>query len=362
MSLNRLKDVFDGLGGEAADPAISMPAALPLELSGETVRPRLCIFPGPAGSEYALRADFTLPLAQVEAGRRRTGDTAARTYVYDGPVFRLPSRQGEAIEFRQVGLEQYGGEAPEDANRRTLSVLLEGVAAAGLSGLTLRIGDLTLVPSVIDALGLSPEASNALKRAFRQPGGMSALLMSVGDPSHRLAKRLSALPESDARALIEETMAVAGITAIGTRGIDEVVERLVSQGAGTLSTQIPEEARAVLSELAEIRVPAAEAAETLNAFLARSNLVLNGDLVDRIATRHAIIPDDVSAEFTPIFGRQFTYYDGFVFDIFKDDACLGGGGRYDSLLSHLTEGDVTAPAIGGALRIDRIEAQIGGMS
>ena len=63
-------EVFEKLGGEFVDPPMVMPAAQPLELSGEAVRARLCVFTGTGGEECALRPDLTLPLAiaQADAG------------------------------------------------------------------------------------------------------------------------------------------------------------------------------------------------------------------------------------------------------------------------------------------------------
>lgn len=359
MSLRDLIAVFDALDAEQVSPDISMPAALPLELSGESVRPRLCIFPGPAGAEYALRADFTLPVAQVEAERRQAGAFETRTYAYDGPVFRLPSRPGEAVEFRQLGFEQYGQTDRQAADKRALDTLIGAVQAARMDGLTVRTGDLALMPALIDALGLVPEVANALKRAFRQPGGMTALLSRNEDTAGRLAERLAALPESEARSLIEETMAVAGISSIGTRGMDEVVERLIMQGRGAVASRMSNAEKKLLQDFAAINVPAVAAADKLSQFLAGNGLELGANLLEQIAARQSNIPADLAATFTPIYGRQFTYYDGFVFDIFKSESCLGGGGRYDSLLSHLTDGQSDAAAVGGALRMDRVMTAIG---
>ena len=45
------QDIFARLGGEVCDPPIVMPANQPLELSGEAVRARLCVFVGENGEE-----------------------------------------------------------------------------------------------------------------------------------------------------------------------------------------------------------------------------------------------------------------------------------------------------------------------
>ena len=53
-------------GGELVDPPVTIEAAVPLELSGEVVRNRICTFVDADGKEWALRPELTLPVAQAE--------------------------------------------------------------------------------------------------------------------------------------------------------------------------------------------------------------------------------------------------------------------------------------------------------
>ena len=82
-----------GIGGDFVDPPVLIEAKVPLELSGEAVRSRICTFVDQNGREWALRPDLTLVVAQSEVDARssdKTGETIRR---YSGPVFRLPRRQ-----------------------------------------------------------------------------------------------------------------------------------------------------------------------------------------------------------------------------------------------------------------------------
>ena len=71
-------DIFARLGGELTDPPITLPASQPLELSGEAVRARLCVFMNESGQEYALRPDLTLPVAIAQAADGLSGETVKR--------------------------------------------------------------------------------------------------------------------------------------------------------------------------------------------------------------------------------------------------------------------------------------------
>ena len=62
--------VFEAAGGTPIDPDYVLPADIPLELSGEAVRARLCVFTDNRGAEMAMRPDLTLPVAQREGNGR----------------------------------------------------------------------------------------------------------------------------------------------------------------------------------------------------------------------------------------------------------------------------------------------------
>jgi ATP phosphoribosyltransferase regulatory subunit len=65
-----------------------------------------------------------------------------------------------------------------------------------------------------------------------------------------------------------------------------------------------------------------------------------------------------TAQFRAGFGRRFTYYDGFVFEVLADGLAetqpVAAGGRYDGLISGLSSGRVSSTGIGGVVRPDRM--------
>jgi ATP phosphoribosyltransferase regulatory subunit len=107
--------VFEAAGGTPIDPDYVLPADIPLELSGEAVRTRLCLFTDHRGAEMVMRPDLTLPVAQREAARREAGETGARTYTYAARAFRQPVAPDDQLEFTQVGLERFGYDVTDKA-------------------------------------------------------------------------------------------------------------------------------------------------------------------------------------------------------------------------------------------------------
>jgi len=205
----------------------------------------------------------------------------------------------------------------------------------------------------------------ALKRAFREDGGIKALFSTERVERTSVARRLRETSAAEARATVKEMMDLSGVELIGTRTLDEIVTRLVEQAKDGDIADVPEEAQAILLALTELDVPALEAAAALTQLMGQAQLSSVGHqiehLAERITAMTAIAPGVLDhARFSTSFGRRFTYYDGFVFEIGPPadpyQRAFGAGGRYDRLLDRLSDGQVKATAIGAVIRPDRIAA------
>lgn len=354
--------MFAGLGGDLADPPFLMPAGLPLELSGEAVRARLCMFTDAAGADHALRPDLTLPVAREEVAARRAGLSGERILRYRAPAFRLPSSAGQPMEFTQIGFERFGAASTPDADMAALEAVIGAVDAAGTPLERVWLGDLAVFPAFVDALGLDEAMGEALKRAFRQQGGVTALLKrgASGVPAP-LAGRLAGASPAESEAMVGETLRLAGLQPLGARSLSEIAERLVEKANATAG--LAEEPRAILTAVLAVEDAPGPAADALAAIAAEAGLATAEPAIERLAARHASIGEQVPqvapmARFGTPFGRRFNYYDGFVFELFAagapSNAPCGAGGRYDGLLARLSGGEVTATAIGGVVRPDRL--------
>lgn len=356
--------VFANLGGEPCDPPMVMPAALPLELSGEAVRSRLCVFSDHEGAEQAMRPDLTLPVAAQEADRRKAGAQGERIVRYAARAWRLPSDRGAPIEFTQVGFERFGAEPSPQSDAEVFKSVSEAAMAAGATAGRAWFGDLSIFPAFVDALSLPESMAGAIKRAFRQAGGVRALLdgSSVVTPS-ALAARLKDASWDDAEAIVRDVLDVSGAPMIGARTMPEIVERLLAKAADAAAGGVPEAARDTLDAVLSVEAPPAEAVAMLKSIAREAGTQAATPAIERLSDRMAAIeasaPGFLSgACFGTPFGRRFNYYDGFVFELFAPDAPetrpFGAGGRYDSLLSRLSAGAVDASAVGGVIRADRI--------
>ncbi|HVY89996.1 MAG TPA: ATP phosphoribosyltransferase regulatory subunit, partial [Hyphomonadaceae bacterium] len=141
-------------GGTRVDPPTLMPAETILELSGEVVRGRLCIFTDAAGRELCLRPDLTTPIAD----RVASGDMAVDRYYASGPVYRLPPRGSrESVEHTQVGFEWFGASGSVEEDAEAVAVALEAAQAGGVKAAEVRFGDVAIYRAVINALPLTEQ-------------------------------------------------------------------------------------------------------------------------------------------------------------------------------------------------------------
>ncbi len=356
-------EIFARLGGELTDPPIIMPANQPLELSGEAVRARLCVFVGENGEECALRPDLTLPVALAQASAGMSGETVKR---YAARAFRLPVVPGDVMEFTQVGFERYGAPSTADVDAESFALVCEAAASTGVRDSETRMGDLSIFPAFVDALELAPGLAEGLKRAFRQAGGVSALLASKpGKPVHGLAARLKGASPAEAKAIVSDIFALSGIQPQGHRTLDEIVEGLLAQAADAEHGGAPDLARQTLEAVMAVDCPPEQAADALLAIARQAGVSGVEPVLERLDQRatsmKSMAPDFMkAARFGTPFGRRFNYYDGFLFELFHVGQSsgrrpFGSGGRYDTLLSRLSNGAVDATAIGGVVRPDRLK-------
>ncbi|MCA8903157.1 MAG: ATP phosphoribosyltransferase regulatory subunit [Hyphomonas sp.] len=356
--------VFEAFGSRPVDPAYILRSDIPLELSGEAVRARLCVFTDNRGNEMVMRPDLTLPVAGMEAERLTSGGTGAMAYCYSAEAFRLPAAPDDPMEFTQAGFERFGLHSTPYEDAEAFALVHEALAACDVSPVSIATGDLAVFPAFIDALGLPRVTADLLKRAFRQEGGVRALVEATPQPiADDLVPVLEARTREEAETAFRATLAARGAPLIGTRSVTEIISGLRARAAADAAGGVPDTVRDVIGALAAVDCTASEAADKLDAIAVRYHLSKANAAIDRVARRMELIRDmlpDLKAicQFRSGFGRRFTYYDGFLFETLganlTDRQPIASGGRYDGLVAGLSNGRADASAIGGVIRPDRV--------
>jgi len=289
-----LRGVFEACGyGEIYTPALEYE---PVQARGGLgATPAYKLF-DEHGNVLVLRSDMTLPIARVVATRFAGAEPPLR-FSYLAYAYRsVRPKRGEAREMLQAGIELVGAPGAE-GTAEALRVLCAALDATGLEGYRIGLGDASLFPSLLAAVGVDSTGAQAILHELSTRN-------FVG-----LRETLELLDIADAEA--ELLLSVAQM-----RGGPDVLERADGHVA---------EALAGMREV------------------------------------HARLPADAARRLIFDLGltQKLGYYTGAVFEVYDSalGSPIGGGGRYDDLLGRFGR---SLPAVGWALNVERLHLAAAG--
>ncbi|HVU19087.1 MAG TPA: ATP phosphoribosyltransferase regulatory subunit [Rhizomicrobium sp.] len=356
--------VFANGGYTRHEPAVLQPADIFLDRSGEEIRRRTFELTDPSGRELCLRPDLTIPTCRWQV---ESGNPYPARLCYHGLAFRhQPSEPHRPTQFYQAGAELLGLESNAEGDAEVMRLCVDAVRASGLDAFTLKIGDLGLFSSLIDALDVPSQWRGRLKRHFWRKGYFEALLhrltMGAASDSQRLLAHLGGLEPKEARVAVEGLLDMVGEAPLGARTREEIVDRLIERAADAAALRLDPKVAHVITAMLEISGPAPDALADIRALVKSAGVELEAPLSameNRLSALQALRIDPTQVTFTAHFGRNMEYYTGFVFELWSRDAegpvQVAGGGRYDGLLEALGAGR-SIPAIGCAIRTERVLA------
>ena len=253
-----------------------------------------------SGKVLILRPDLTTPIARLVGSRLRAGETPHRVFSISDIFRRNSPQRGQENEFRQAGAELLGSSLPQ-ADAEVVAVACRALERAGLEDFRVGLGQVSFFKALLDSV--TGEA------------GLKARLTTdlVGKDlvGYRLAVEQAGLQAEDQAALLEVP---------DLRGDSTVLERAA------------EYVRSEQMEGALAHLRAVAAALTDYGYAERLLFDLG------------------------IF-RNLDYYTGIVFEVYAPGLgfTLGGGGRYDALLSAY---GAPMPAVGVGLGLDRVHVAL----
>ena len=252
---------------------------------------------------------------------------------------------------------------PAAADAEALILTDNALSRAGLKNAEANIGDLSIFAGLLEAVGLSQQWAERLRRHVWRPAYMSELLKRLtgeAAPANAFLAHVGALPVDEARAVLRDALGLGGIKHVGARSIEEITERFLEQAADASSARMPRATAQLISSFLAVKVPATQAVDTLHK-LARSASISLDAPISALERRMGLIERHgfnlARATFAAQFGRNMEYYTGFVFEFRAggEPAPIAGGGRYDNLLTALGAAR-PAPAVGLAIFAERLLA------
>src|SRR5438270_5412260 len=149
---DRVRAVFERARyGEVYTPALEYEPTF--DRAGNTgAKPAYRIF-DEHGNVLVLRSDMTVPIARLVATRYAHAEPPLR-FCYLAHAYRgVRPQRGQAREFLQAGIELIGSPAPQ-GTAEALGVLCRALDAAGLETYRVGLGDASLYPTLLEAVGV----------------------------------------------------------------------------------------------------------------------------------------------------------------------------------------------------------------
>jgi ATP phosphoribosyltransferase regulatory subunit len=292
---DRIRAVFEAAGyGEVYTPALEYETTF-ARRDAAAPQPAYRMF-DEQGNVLVLRSDMTVPIARLVATRYAHAEPPLR-FCYFAHAYRgVRPQRGQSREFLQAGAELIGAPAP-DGTAEALTVLCAALDAAGLETYRIGVGDASLYPALLDAVGVAPESHERL---------LTKLVHGDFVGLEREIQNLD-LRESDAQLLLRVPK---------IRGGPEVLEHLET---------------------------------SLH------------DAVTGLRAVHALLAPQVAERIIFDLGlvRSLGYYTGAVFQVYDPayGVPIGSGGRYDELLARFGP---PLPAVGFALNVERLHIALTG--
>jgi histidyl-tRNA synthetase len=340
-----------------------------LRKSGGELAAQLYSFTDPGGYEVSLRPEFTAPVIRhvVESGL--LGNAPLRLE-YSGPVFRYPSgdefNNGMSGSFTQTGAELIGAGGP-DADGEVIGIALEGLGLLGVDRPGVALGHVGIIWDLLKQMDLSERAQLFLINCVPMlasgdremvAGRASQIgLLEVGEAMSARVNRASASVEQ-IDAVLGHSLGSSYSGSLGQRSTDDVLQRLTDKIKTKDSPDSVKSAIDMLSNLSKVSGTLSKAIAQgrkviKSAGLNDENLGLLEDIVAAVESAGSSA-GEISVDLG--LAREISYYTGVVFDLKSGgDQVVGGGGRYDGLVTALG-GDRETPAAGFAYNMDRVIA------
>ena len=351
--------VFAARGYARHEPAILQPAHIFVDRSGEEIRRRTFELTDPSGRELCLRPDLTIPTCQWQVER---GGAYPARLCYHGLAFRH-REAGGPTQFYQAGAELLGLADRAAGDVEAMALAVDALRAAGIADFDMKIGDLGLFATLVDALDVPAQWRGRLKRHFWRSGYFDALLarMVAGETSETQTAidALHGLRLMELKPAIERMIDGEGEAPLGGRTREEIIERLTIQASDGKMPRLDPEAAAMITGFLKVSGPAEAALEEIRTLTKPVAAKMVTPLATMAGRLHALKAAGVAPErvrFVAHFGRNLEYYTGFVFEFWtrgEGAIEIAGGGRYDTLLESLGAPRGTT-AVGCAIRTERV--------
>ena len=332
---------FKRNGFVLSEPDVLLDSEYIIERSGEKFRSSILSFEREDGKSMCLRPDLTVASCISFLQKK----ISSKIY-YSGQAYRRSSNKGSDFINNQLGIEILGSKNQIQDDFKVISTILSSAKKIKSKKIQIKVGDISLFKSLINALDMPERWKLRLIRHFWRPSYFKELLK-------RLEKNtdIDAVTFDTDKKRFNEMKNLDQEKVIAGRSISEILTRFDKKIRDPRSFSDGKKIVKIIKSFLKINCKLSELDEKLLVFAKKNNLKKNIFRDFKSILNLKKLNQEVV--FIANFGRDIEYYTGIVFEVFSGNKEIARGGRYDDLLKSLGA-KKNIPAVGAAINLKNI--------
>ncbi|MDA9684035.1 ATP phosphoribosyltransferase regulatory subunit [Candidatus Pelagibacter bacterium] len=345
MKSKKLSEViiknFRSNGFVLSEPDVLLDSEYIIERSGEKFRSSMLTFDREDGKTMCLRPDLTVASCISFLQKK----SSSKIY-YSGQAYRRSGNKGTNFINDQLGIEILGSRNQIQDDFKIISTILSSVKRIKRKKILIKVGDIGLFKSLINALDMPERWKLRLIRHYWRPSYFDELLKRLQKNTDVDAVTF----DTDKKRFYEMQKLNPGEVIAG-RSISEILERFDKKIKDPRSFTNGKKIVKIIKSFLKINCKLSDLDKKLLDFTNKNNLKKNVFKNFKSIQNFKKLNQDVT--FIANFGRDVEYYTGIVFEVFSGKKEIARGGRYDDLLKSLGAKKNT-PAVGAAINLKNI--------
>ena len=345
MKLKKLSEsiirTFKSSGFVLSEPDVLLDSDYIIERSGEKFRSSMLTFDREDGKTMCLRPDLTVASCISFLQKK----SSSKIY-YSGQAYRRSNKKGSNFIHDQLGIEILGSKNQIQDDFKVISTILSSAKRIKRKKIQIKVGDISLFKSLINALDMPERWKLRLIRHYWKPRYFEELLK-------RLEKNtdIDAVTFDDDKKRFYEMKKLNQNKEVAGRSISEILKRFDKKIKDPRSFADGKKIVKIITSFLRINCKLSELDEKLLDFAKTNNLKKNifRDFKSILNLKKL----NQNVNFIANFGRDVEYYTGIVFEVFSGKKEIARGGRYDDLLKSLGA-KKNIPAVGAAINLKNI--------
>ena len=332
---------FKSNGFVLSEPDVLLDSEYIIERSGEKFRSSMLTFDSEDGKTMCLRPDLTVASCINFLQKK----TSSKIY-YSGQAYRRSNNNSSNFISNQLGIEILGSKNQIQDDFKIISTILSSTKKIKSKKIQVKVGDISLFKSLINALDMPERWKLRLIRHFWRPNYFEELLK-------RLEKNtdIDAVTFDTDKERFHEMKKMDQDKLVAGRSISEILKRFEKKIKDPRSFNNGKKIVKIIKSFLNINCKLSQLDEKLLDFAKKNNLKKNIFKDFKSIQNLKKLKQDVN--FITNFGRDVEYYTGIVFEVFSGKKEIARGGRYDDLLKSLGA-KKNIQAVGAAINLKNI--------